>query len=995
MGWTAPSGVTPHSPGKIDVGKGKRVREERRNRVDPHEAVGELLQIEDGARFIAWNERYGTCRRAILERLTEWCEKPTVGPSFRPWYRLVEDAAHDPAGAWVEMERTRSELITLEVDLMASLDDVVERLEGGDALGAISAVEEVVPRTEMVPLVRGAFELVRASALSALADCPLAQRQEEGIAALNCALECATPGERAARVLLPLANLWAERREGDRRRNIGVAVDLYRLGLDEITGQECSDVESGLQINLAMALLRQDGGERRPRLEEALGHCEAALQARTLECDPEGWAHAQINRAIVVTQLAQIGGAEKRDAEQIYEVLISRSDAFDDYLILSGAHHELARCLRNRAERSPEDRVRIYERGNEAEVSAEEESLLRSAAQHLQLAESILSANEDSSVAIGRLLAERTVVLEMLGEEKAALTAGRGAMAMLTPSETPQACLDAGTKLGAMLLHAGEWAEAAAVYRLTLEAAELLFQTSLSREARAQMTQRFGHLGRWASLAFVGNDDLEEAVIALEGSRTRELRFRTMPGTGDPEVLSELPSGLREEYEAAASEFAAIAPLSSGEADESRLQAVLSAIRIDPRFKDFLRGPRVEQIYAGAQPGWPLVYVNPTPVGTLLLAVASDREPVIQWRFLEAPTSTEIFMKLLGAESDQEPGSCPSYLNATGSFGEPQWDLEEAIDGVELWIGEEISRPIAEVLEPISDQGLTLIVSGPLATYPLGAARWSTVTSQECLLDRYEVHYAPSATAAGLSRQRALQRKEQAPFLVGLGNPLGDLPAAQAELDEIASHFDGTAQLARGRDANAAFFRSHFDEASHLHLACHGSAAVFAPEEVGIQLSDEVVSVVDLAGLGGLNTRVAVLSACQTAVPDIGHLPGEAISASTALLLAGSASVFATLWPVDDAATAMLMIKFYELHMTRDLTPVAALRESQLWLRDLDGEDEREFLEQHPALGAEFRRRRLSGDEPGHRRGRGRGGSSTARPYSHPGYWAPFIAVGG
>jgi hypothetical protein len=77
---TAPSEATPHSPGKIGVGKGKRVREERRNRVDPREAVGELLQIEDGARFIAWNERYGSCRRA----------------SFRPWYRLVEDAAHNP-----------------------------------------------------------------------------------------------------------------------------------------------------------------------------------------------------------------------------------------------------------------------------------------------------------------------------------------------------------------------------------------------------------------------------------------------------------------------------------------------------------------------------------------------------------------------------------------------------------------------------------------------------------------------------------------------------------------------------------------------------------------------------------------------------------------------------------------------------------------------------------------------------------------------------------
>ena len=40
-----------------------------------------------------------------------------------------------------------------------------------------------------------------------------------------------------------------------------------------------------------------------------------------------------------------------------------------------------------------------------------------------------------------------------------------------------------------------------------------------------------------------------------------------------------------------------------------------------------------------------------------------------------------------------------------------------------------------------------------------------------------------------------------------------------------------------------------------------------------------------------------------------------------------------TLWPVSDAATALLIARFYELHMGERLTPPAALRRAQQWLR--------------------------------------------------------------
>jgi CHAT domain-containing protein len=67
------------------------------------------------------------------------------------------------------------------------------------------------------------------------------------------------------------------------------------------------------------------------------------------------------------------------------------------------------------------------------------------------------------------------------------------------------------------------------------------------------------------------------------------------------------------------------------------------------------------------------------------------------------------------------------------------------------------------------------------------------------------------------------------------------------------------------------------------------------------------------------------------------------------LLAAGSAYAIATQWAVDDASTAMLMTRLYDLMITRRLYPPEALRAAQLWMRDLDAMEGQEMLEVHIA----------------------------------------------
>lgn len=124
-----------------------------------------------------------------------------------------------------------------------------------------------------------------------------------------------------------------------------------------------------------------------------------------------------------------------------------------------------------------------------------------------------------------------------------------------------------------------------------------------------------------------------------------------------------------------------------------------------------------------------------------------------------------------------------------------------------------------------------------------------------------------------------------------------------------------------------------------LHFATHGLIDSVHPE-----LSGLVFSAVDQAGRPqdpllrlheifnlSLRADLVVLSACQTALGR--DIKGEGLIGLTrGFMYTGTPRVIATLWSVDDRATAELMKRFYEGLLNRGDTPAAALREAQLAL---------------------------------------------------------------
>jgi len=172
------------------------------------------------------------------------------------------------------------------------------------------------------------------------------------------------------------------------------------------------------------------------------------------------------------------------------------------------------------------------------------------------------------------------------------------------------------------------------------------------------------------------------------------------------------------------------------------------------------------------------------------------------------------------------------------------------------------------------------------------------------------------------------------------------LPFSRAEAAAIkAAAPPGEALEAVDFDASRATATSEqLSQYRIIHFATHGLLNSAHPE-----LSGMIFSLVDRQGklqngflrlheVYNLNlpAELVVLSACQTGLGK--DVKGEGIVGLTrGFMYAGAARVVASLWQVDDSATAELMKRFYAKMLGHGLRPAAALRDAQveMWRQKL------------------------------------------------------------
>jgi CHAT domain-containing protein len=239
---------------------------------------------------------------------------------------------------------------------------------------------------------------------------------------------------------------------------------------------------------------------------------------------------------------------------------------------------------------------------------------------------------------------------------------------------------------------------------------------------------------------------------------------------------------------------------------------------------------------------------------------------------------------------------------------------------------------------------LILVPDGPLHEVPFGAL-WDR-EARAFLVERSSVLVAPSAGFAIVGRRGVplLERRNGLALVVGNPNRGSDaenlpsLKGAEEEAVAIGDLYPNRVVL-RGAQATAARFVEEMRRAAVVHFAGHALVNHVRPELSSLLMAPGASGhpgtffAGDLDGVRLSHTQLVVLAACETAQGAVAKGEGV-LGLVRSFLGAGVPSVVATLWRIDDRASAPL---FEAMHAAwlRGLDAPDAVREAQLkMLRD-------------------------------------------------------------
>lgn len=552
------------------------------------------------------------------------------------------------------------------------------------------------------------------------------------------------------------------------------------------------------------------------------------------------------------------------------------------------------------------------------------------------------------------------------------------------PEEHHRTCRN----LGNLHFAAGRWRNAGGAYAAAIAAGDLLYAQGATPAARSASLRSRQDSPLCAAFALSKRGRRAEAVRVLEASRVREIRDGLERGERALQAAAEPDRG---EIIALRRRIAGLEALTRRDRDPKISTREYLALSTQLREANSALRSRVARI-VGNTPDPALSATDALPVGL--------PDPVV---YLVTTLHGNLALVLHpGAQGDGEIDALYCALRQSeltaileGGAGRAAF-LESALEGRDgalasalsgLWepLQGAVVRPLVRHLRRRGYDRALVVPCGRLGLLPLPAMA----------LDEMAIAYGPSAGIA--IELAARSRPDFRPVLLAVGNPLSEassLPLAELEVEACAEIVAADSRrLLVGSDATRAALLAALPGSTHLHFACHGAFDLATPLDSALLLAGgDRLTVGDFLD-GGIDlsaTRLAVLSACQTALSDQ-EIPDEILGFPAALLRAGVPSVIGTLWHVGDLAAALLLAEFYRRQQDRGEAPLDALRGAQARMRDGTLRDLRvvDFLENAFERSGRRDRRLLElltlyGRKP-----------AASRPFAVPQHWAGFVLWGG
>ena len=256
-------------------------------------------------------------------------------------------------------------------------------------------------------------------------------------------------------------------------------------------------------------------------------------------------------------------------------------------------------------------------------------------------------------------------------------------------------------------------------------------------------------------------------------------------------------------------------------------------------------------------------------------------------------------------------------------------------------------KPVEADIAASEVKTLVFVLDGPLLNLPMAVLH----DGQQFLVEKYAIALTPGLQ---LLDPKSLVRGKLSALKGGLSQARQEfsaLPNVEKELAQLQL----PGELLLNQDFTTPAVQNDIDANPFpiVHLATHGQFSSNL-EDTFILTWDDRLNINQLSNLlqareetGRGAIELLVLSACQTATGD----KRAALGLAGVAVKAGARSTLATLWVVDDQATADLMIQFYQELANPTISKAEALRRAQVKL--------------------------LKNPQ-----------------FQHPIYWAPFVLVG-
>jgi tetratricopeptide (TPR) repeat protein/CHAT domain-containing protein len=774
-------------------------------------------------------------------------------------------------------------------------------------------------------------------------------------------------------VLAHLGSIYSIRWAGEQRDNLDTALDYFKQAETILSHDSHTREYAGLQLNMANAYAKRIGGEKAANEALALACCQRALEVFRLESYPQEYRTVQLNMALIEKIRRNWPGAHEAYqnalAAQDLLVTLGAGVAGRDFVLSEIRETDPATeggYALTRLDRAGEAAV-SFERGRARGLV---EAIALRAADPVEILDPDLQA---------RYKQARSDLMHMQG----ILNISASSRFDIGMFGLPSMQGESGARRYDIIM--------TEAYRERWDAFQAILQevrttqgplSALNTQVdEATILRAAQHCGLNHALVYlVGTSDGGVAVAALSGNaeQQRPARFATL--------------------------------------DLPRLTADLVANLLEDRL--LVKDLPVSCSYGAAQAGFGFGWFLENWQGQTfreralaLHTVCEARDEVCTfdraaWQTTQAPwlaRQVDTSLEEMLADDNRE-------LRKTMD----QFLLQEELRRC-LGILEEVAlRPLATWLEQEGVTGCTLIPCGALLAFPLQAAEIRPGTT---LADLFVTSVAPNARSL-LIESRPLIR-ESAIYALGDPRPTRQqLPLGEAEAWTLAAlgqkyGMRGYA-LVREEATRAAFGQAvehgyivdaschaHFDFLSPLDsrliLAQHEHVLLYELLSHNVDLLEEHPHNINMRGL-----RLLLLSSCQSMVIDLRGATNEVHSLAAGMIQAGARAVLATLWPVDDMATYLLVVRFAQewLPDIEREPPATALAHAQRWLRNLTARELRTWAARDLPSSSESRASRHD-DRYGIERAResllnkARSyADPETRPYADPIYWAGFQIMG-